>query len=140
MDYYAMAEELMDLRFETLEMRANRQLAKLETGELFVMNYLSEHGCTAYPKELSRAMSVSTARIAVILKRLEKNKWITRKSDMADNRQVIVSLTSSGYTMIREKRKELLSLWAEILEEIGPDDAREFLRVKRRIAECDANK
>ncbi|MCM1412053.1 MAG: transcriptional regulator [Lachnospiraceae bacterium] len=134
MDYKKMAEELLAIRAEQLKVPANQQMSKLVKGELFVLNYLSTHNEAAYPKELSREMVVSTARIAVILNNMEEKSWITRTVDAQDNRQTIVTLTDEGRREIEKKRREVIGSVAEMLEVIGPDDSQEFLRIQKKIA------
>lgn len=133
MDYQKMAEELLAVRAEQLKVPANQQMSKLVKGELFVLNYLSTHNKVAYPKELSREMVVSTARIAVILNNMEEKGWITRTGDTEDNRQTIVTLTDDGCEEIRKKRVEVIDSVAKMLEQIGPDDSCEFLRIQKKI-------
>ncbi|EOS38368.1 hypothetical protein C808_02569 [Lachnospiraceae bacterium M18-1] len=133
MNYQKMAEELLAIRAEQLKVPANQQMSKLIKGELFVLNYLSTHNRVAYPKELSREMVVSTARIAVILNHMEEKKWITRTGDVDDNRQTIVTLTDKGCEEIEKKRTEVIVSVAKMLEQIGADDAQEFLRIQKKI-------
>ena len=99
------------------------------------MNYLATHHNSVYPKVLSREMVVSTARIAVILNQMEDKKWIIRKNDPEDNRQILVSLTEKGWEIIEQQRVEIIRTVAQMLEKLGPEDAEEFLRIQRRIVE-----
>lgn len=108
MDYKEMAEELLKMRSEWSHVAANEELARLTKGECFVLNYLEKRGGTAFPKDLSREMQVSTARIAALLKHMEMKGWVTRAADCQDNRQVIVSLTPAGRAEIEDKREKAL--------------------------------
>lgn len=133
MDYQKIAEELLEIRAEQLKIPANQQMSRLVKGELFVLNYLSTHNKVAFPKELSREMAVSTARIAVILNHMEEKGWIIRTEDTEDNRQTIVTLTDSGCTEIERNRREVIESVVKMLELIGADDARELVRIQRKI-------
>ena len=62
-----LAEEFIDTEMVLCLIPENQQLIKAIHGEMFVLGYLSEHGKRAYPKELSKALDVSTARIARML-------------------------------------------------------------------------
>ncbi len=135
MDYKKMAEEFLMIRAEQLKVPANQQISKIVKGELFVLNYLATHHNSVYPKVLSREMVVSTARIAVILNQMEDKKWIIRKNDPEDNRQILVSLTEKGWEIIEQQRVEIIRTVAQMLEKLGPEDAEEFLRIQRRIVE-----
>ena len=52
----------------------------------------------------------------------------------ADSRQVIVSLTEAGLMEIRRKREEIIQAAMQILEELGPEDAKALLRIQEKLA------
>ena len=104
MDYKELAEEYLMIRAQLLKVPASQQVTKLVKGELFVLNYLATHEKAVYPKDLSKEMVVSTARIAVILNQMEDKKWITRTVDTEDNRQILVALTEEGHRVIEQQR------------------------------------
>ena len=101
----------MKIRSEWSHVAANEELARLTKGEFFVLNYLTDHGGTAFPKALSREMKVSTARIAALLKHMEIKGWVTRTADCQDNRQVIVLSQLQAGKRSRIKGRELWGMW-----------------------------
>lgn len=133
MDYYDLAEELIKARASMPHVREERQMSKMMRGEVFLLNYLAAHDNRAYPKELSRGMVVSTARIATILNHLEKQNLIIRTPDVKDNRQVIVTLTDAGLRVTQEYRREMLKNLVKMLEILGPEDAREYVRIQKKL-------
>ena len=133
MYYYALAEELMDLKTSVHQEQNGRHLPEKVQGELFVLFYLISCGNTSYPKDISKGMHVSTARIATILNHLEKENLITRTQDPEDNRQIIVTLTETGREKVRRKRQEMLEKTARLLEYLGPEDAKEYIRIQKKI-------
>lgn len=135
MRYEDIASELLKTRAEFLHVQALQEMSKMLKGELFVLNYLATHEQQTHPNKISKEMAVSTARIAVLLNRLEEKGFITRTDDPEDNRQVIVRLTEKGAEKIAQYRKETLSHVTELLEHLGPDDARELLRIEKKIVQ-----
>lgn len=135
MCYEDIASELLKTRAEFLHVQALQEMSKMLKGELFVLNYLATHEQQTHPNKISKEMAVSTARIAVLLNRLEEKGFITRTDDPEDNRQVIVRLTEKGAENIAQCRKETLSHVTEMLEHLGPDDARELLRIEKKIVQ-----
>ena len=135
MCYEDIASELLKTRAEFLHVQALQEMSKMLKGELFVLNYLATHEQQTHPNKISKEMAVSTARIAVLLNRLEEKGFITRTDDPEDNRQVIVRLTEKGAENIAQCRKETLSHVTELLEHLGPDDARELLRIEKKIVQ-----
>lgn len=133
MDYYVLARELIDLKSGIKHIQLDRTMSKMNKGGSFVLNYLVDHQETAYPKELSKCMVVSTARIATILNNLEKDDFITRTTDPQDNRQIIVKLTEKGRRYIQKQRDEMLQKVVDMLECLGPEDALAYIRIQKKL-------
>ena len=133
MDYTVLALELIDIKAQMLQIPTDRALMDFVKGELFALNYMMVHAAPVHPKDLSRALAVSTARIAALLKHLEAQGLIIRMPDPEDNRQCNVRLTAAGAALILEKRKGLLSSLAQALELLGPEDAAAYLRIQKKL-------
>lgn len=133
MYYEALAKELLTIKVDLLRDPTQQKLSKMLRGEMFVLNYLNEHEGEVHPKELSEKLSVSTARIATLLGHMEEKNLITRFTDAADNRQIIVRLTDSGREVIDKARAELFRYVTKMLEDLGPDDANEFIRLQKKL-------
>ncbi len=135
MYYEKLAEEFIDIRSRMIKLPQNQQIYKAMQGEKFVLDYLIAHGEKAYPKELSRVMSVSSARIACILNHMEEKELVVRKADEKDNRQTIVTLTEKGAVQSRKQHQEVQGAIAQMLENLGPEDADAFVRITKKIAD-----
>ena len=132
-EYEELAAELLRLNIGMLQEPAKQKISKMTRGEVFVLNYLMTHQNQAHPAEISRSMVVSTARIAALLSRLEEKQYISRASDPSDNRQVIVTLLPQGLTLIQRIRSEVIAAVVRLLERLGPEDAREYIRIQKKI-------
>lgn len=133
MDYTALAAQLLSVQASLLQVPASQQLSRMVKGELFVLNYLLTHEKIIHPKELSEKMSVSTARIASLLNHMEEKNLIMRSTDPDDNRQVVVVLTEEGKNQIHQIRANVISRVASMLESLGPEDAKEYIRIQEKI-------
>lgn len=133
MDYYELANQLIDLRAKAPRTKIDRSISKIGQGEIFVLNYLSANGDHAYPKDISKALKLTTARIAAILKSLEAQELITKTKDPFDNRQAIIKLTKKGTASVEERRAALLRSTAKILEALGEDDAKAYVRIQEKL-------
>ena len=89
MDYTDLANQLIDLRANMPQMKMDKERAQMMHGEAFTLNFLAANGNKAYPKDLSKALMLTSARIASILKSLEKRELITRTPDPSARRQTI---------------------------------------------------
>lgn len=135
MNYHALAEELLKMRASQPQLKVERKMSKMVRGEIMVLNYLSAKGNQAYPKNLSEDLLLTTARVAAILKSLEKQGLITRTPDPADSRQTIVQLTSSGCKVVDKHWQEMLKSVAKTLELLGENDAKEYVRLQKKLLE-----
>ena len=133
MDYEKSAIELLKLRAELVHVPGNRKINASPHGEYFVLTYLLSHDGKAYPKELSREMAVSSARIAALLNQTEKKGWTARTADPENSRQTVVNLTEEGHRAIIEKQTETFDMTVDILKALGERDTEELLRIKRKI-------
>ena len=69
-----------------------------------VLMYLSDHaGCSQ--KEMADAHHISTAAIAIHLKKLEKAGLVERVVDSADNRCNVITLTPKGRAVVEQSRR-----------------------------------
>ena len=133
MYYQALADELLHIRMDLLQVPAAQQLSGILRGELFVLNYLYNRDEGIHPKELSEKLSVSTARIASLLNHMEGKHLVVRETDPSDFRQVLVRLTPDGSDAIRRCRSEVLASVERMLESLGPDNTREYIRIQEKI-------
>ena len=133
MDYTVLANELLSVRANLLQVPANQQVSRMMKGKLFVLNYLATHEKFIHPKELSEKMAVSTARIASLLNHMEEEKLIQRYADKDDSRQVIVVLTEQGKQEAYRIRAEVISYVCSMLESLGPEDAEAYIRILKKI-------
>ena len=132
-NYEGLATELLQVNEDLLWVPARHLISKLTQGEHFVLNYLLTHRHQAHPVDLSRGLVVSTARIATLLNRMEDKGLISRLPDPLNNRQVIVTLSPQGLEAIQTFRSQVIRSAAQMLADLGPEDAREFIRIQKKL-------
>ncbi len=133
MDYCLLAEKLVDLRMLMHLTPAVRKLSVLEQGTFLALQCLSDHQDAVHPKELSREMAISSARVAALLNHMEREEMIVRTADPNDSRQIMVSLTPEGKRLIQTKRKEVVDLMANALKGLEPEEAETYFRIQRKL-------
>lgn len=111
----------------------SRRIQEATQGEFAILNYLNAKEDNATPTELSKAFSLTTARIANILHSLEKKKYIIRIHDQDDRRKVFVEITDLGKQVANQKMSEVRQETTDLLNDLGEEDANEYLRIMRRI-------
>ena len=129
-NYEGLATELLQVNEDLLRVPARHLISKLTQGEHFVLNYLLTHRHQAHPVDLSRGLVV---RIAALLNRMEDKGLISRLPDPLNNRQVIVTLSPQGLEAIQTFRSQVIRSAAQMLADLGPEDAREFIRIQKKL-------
>lgn len=134
-DYSAFATALLDSLTVLVRSTMQKRVDEFARGEMFIMNCLVDSGGTALPSELSTAMNASTARVAAALNSLERKGLIVRHVDRADRRKTRVMISDRGRQAVMEKRKQMHDHMVKVMRELGQDDAKEYLRLVKRITE-----
>ena len=107
-----------------------------QRGTGFVLNYLRESDHEVVAGELARELGVSTARIAALLKTMEKNGLIVRQRSAEDARLTVVRITQAGGECYERMREQILEKIELLIEKVGKDDLEEFIRISNKIREA----
>lgn len=84
--------------------------------------------------EVSRIMLVPGANMTGLAKRLEKNGFIQRKSDLKDERVTLLQITPRGKRTIAEIEKKQDRYWRSMLQDFSEKEKKDLLeKVKRLI-------
>lgn len=102
-------------------------------GEKRLLHYLQQAGGQAQPGEISRAMHISTARVAAIVGSLVRKGQVVREALGSDRRCVQVRLTEAGKERLDAIYAHMRSQMTYILQALGPEDAAEFCRILHRL-------
>ena len=122
--------QVMQLHRQTMEKRLER--TGVFQSQHRMLMHLSHHECGSQ-KDIAQAMEISTATVAVTLKKLEKGGYIEKKMDRSDNRNNNIRITPIGEKVVKESEiifktmdkgmfegftKEELNQYAEYLDRI----------------------
>lgn len=130
------AENLLDVGAELLRKRETKKVLDFLHGESQVLYYLYKHKNEAvFPKQISEHLSVSQARIALLLNRLEYEGFIQRRPDERDSRRTVVILTQKGINELMSRKKESIECLRQLIEEIGEESSSRFLFATKKIVE-----
>lgn len=84
-------------------------------------------------KEIAAAMKVSTATIAIALKKLEKNGFINKIMDEEDNRLNIIVITEKGHNAIEKSRQLFDDIDSTMFEGFSNEEKKKFVNMLDRI-------
>ena len=99
-----------------------------ERSAWMLLRYLDNAEEEVNPTELCRVMNVTTPRITTILNDVEEKGYITRQISAHDRRRICVTLTEQGRERINEGKKRQHDKIARIIDKVGEEDARAFIR------------
>lgn len=88
-------EIILELMHSCKSKKLLKDIEMTEDGSLAVIKYLYENN-NVKSKDISDFMGISSARMVVILKKLEKKELITKETSLYDSRVINVNLTKKG--------------------------------------------
>lgn len=133
MDAERQANRYLDQKYDIRKYMFDSELGRALTGEEFVLNYLAFHAAPVFPKELSESMKTSTARIAAILRHLEKEKLIELEYDSRDARRHSIRLNKAGRVLASKLRRQKTALIEKIFERLGETETAEYIIITQHI-------
>ena len=137
-------EELATELFEIMDPAKHRPphepMNRMMRGENAVMRLLDRGEDELAAGEISKALNMSSSRIAAVLNSLERKGMIRRSEDPQDRRRVLVRITAEGRDFCRSRREEIRERMRRMLTQMGEADAAEYVRLTRRafeLAHCE---
>ena len=123
------------------QIRYSKQLSQLTdflnaSGEYSILYFLYQEERSFSPGEFAERLNLTPGRVANLLKALEKKKLINRQKDPSDGRRNLVTLTEYGKDYVSSIYAQTADVYQCLIESIGEDDTREFLRITNKILEA----
>jgi MarR family transcriptional regulator, organic hydroperoxide resistance regulator len=135
LDYRALASEMISSMTKNPKMPFQKKVDDLSNGEKRILGSLAYWKKGVTSGEISEKLFLSTPRVASALNSLSKKGYIERKRDEQDKRIVIVTITEAGHSFVMEEYEEALTMLENTLQKLGEKDAKEFVRIIKRITE-----
>ena len=110
------------------------EIDKSSQGEFSVLGCLMHHAEGISAGEIAEVSCVSSARMAVLLSRMEEKGLIVKYKDENDRRRTMVRLTEKGNALINEKKQTLLCILEKITEKVGREKIETMIRTMEEIS------
>ncbi len=136
MDVKSDAEELMEKFRSCAPKKFFSSVEEAERGIGFILVFLYRSDGEVIAGDIAREMNVTTARVAALLKKMEKNGLITRECSSKDGRRTVVKITGKGTAAVIRKRAELLKRTELLIEKVGKKDLEDFIRISQKIRDA----
>lgn len=112
---------------------SHRKINDSVRGENMVISLIDKNGGSIYPKNIEKAMEISSARVAKIINNLENKNLIIRETDKEDRRKTLVSLTKDGYEFVEVKNQQMNFAITTMFDLLGDKDSEDFVRIVEKI-------
>lgn len=112
---------------------SHRKINDSVRGENMVISLIDKNGGPIYPKNIEKAMGISSARVAKIINNLENKNLIIRETDKEDRRKTLVSLTKDGYEFVEVKNQQMNFAITTMFDLLGDKDSEDFVRIVEKI-------
>lgn len=90
----------------------------------YLMNIFYHQNCSQ--KDLAQLLFVSESNVTQIIKRLEKNEFVIRKSDACNKSRKIISLTDKGKSLVFSLLKDMYEWEGEFFKDYSDEDVQKF--------------
>lgn len=100
-------------------------------GAVLKLLYTADTSITA--GMISDRLDISTARVAVLLKKMVAKGLITKEKDPIDARVTIVKLTEYGRETIEHMWADVKAQMGKVIDEIGEDRLLEYIEINKEI-------
>ena len=82
---------------------------------------------------ISSKLGISTARVAVLLKKMTQKGMITKQQSPNDARVTMVELTAAGRGNIERMKNELFAQMGLIIDKVGEERLKEYFEIGEEI-------
>ncbi|MDE7070953.1 MAG: MarR family transcriptional regulator [Clostridia bacterium] len=118
---------------ETRPAELNDRMSDINLGIGAVLKILDESGGAVTCGDIAKKMKVSTARVAVLLKKMEAKNLIARSSDKDDARIVFINITTVGKELVDEVKKTMTEHLSRMIDELGMEKIKTFLDLSAEL-------
>lgn len=139
MDKDILAKSLLDA-FDSINKQELFEKMKIVfKGENLMLAILMDMGGKATPGELIKYTECTAARLTAIAKSLENKGFVKRIQNSEDKRSTIIEMTSEGIARFMLLQKESIERIFNLIEMLGENDAKEFVRLINRLSEISSD-
>ena len=105
-----------------------------DCGMISVLRFLYEKG-QGFANQISQELSLSRARLASIIKKLQKKDFVNVKLDEFDKRKMMLNLTENGFQYIVNLEEKRINSYSLFIKEIGDEKANKIIKSLSEINE-----
>lgn len=104
-----------------------------QLGMTAVLRLLNETDMPQTAGAISDALEVSTARVAVLLRKMKNKGLITKDNSVMDARVTLVELTEQGRKIAQANKQYAYEKIGQLIDEIGEERLEEYIEISTKI-------
>lgn len=108
-------------------------LEKGYKGLYVILKVIKDQNGEVIAGDISNKLNISTARVAVALKTLERKKYITKYKSLTDLRKTVVTLTPLGKEVLKIREEEINSLIEALLKDLTDEEIEQLIKIINKI-------
>lgn len=128
-------ELVLELLREAFPQRFVKTLRDGNAGIGAVLQLLDKTSATVTARTISEFLNISTARVSILLKKMEKKGFIKKEKDAHDARVTNVYLSVKGEEKARQIKSKLYKQVGMVIDKIGMERMTEFITICQEINE-----
>ncbi len=133
MNFAELARELIEPMYLVHREKLVRHINQMSRGEEYVLLLLKDSKDPLFPRDISKIMGITSARVAAILRRLEEKGLVTRKASTTDHRCTKVIITEKGDSVIAAQQDKAVAYLTKVLTQLGQEDAVKYTEIMKKI-------
>ncbi len=130
-------EEDIKRIFKRLEEYRSKNISKVfdmkKDGVRHALMFIFEEDKAVTPGEISKKLGISTARVAVIIRKLQEKGMIRKEKDSEDGRKADIVLTQEGKKCVTEIKEKFITDSEKIIRTVGVERINTFLDIAEEI-------
>lgn len=126
-------QAFMNQLYSSIPRSFYHKLEATQRGFGFVLNYLEKTDGEVIAGDLAKKLNVSTARIAALLKKMERCGYVTRHRSKEDGRRTVVEITPAGVSYINELREQAFLRVEKLFASVSKEDLETYIRISQQI-------
>ncbi len=117
----------LDMLHQNRPQKVFGEIQKNEMGVFAVIKYLNDAEGDVNSAEISKALGISSARMAVLMRKLEAKGFIIKSQSKTDARSSTVKLSENGKTLAENIKTQMFKAVEKIIDEFGIDELKNLL-------------
>jgi len=109
------------------------KLDRSNCGMGLILMFLDKRNDCVVSGEIASKLNVSTARVAVLLRKMEARGLIEKKTPLEDMRKTLVRLTNYGKECVANFKNNVHEKAKRIFEKVGVENIEELIRIAELI-------